>query len=760
MRLTNLRVLLFLLCGLSISISHTNAQRQGEIASKEIQIQAILDSLNDVEYTELSPESKVYYWLNREWPEESSKNLVEEKQFVFKQCIDSALSIAQNINNTELETQVEIFRCTYLMARDSLLPLPKFPNTKNKELKLYWLSAYYNQVLKMDTGSVREPYILEMLKMVNDTTVNQYQRIVVADRLATSYFYPKGDYKKANELYSIGTESYLKNKFPSSPWKLTPVLAGEYIKPIEKVSRCLMNRGVCYEKMGDFSKAVYYYGLGAKNYKLLKDTFGLVWAYQSIVDGYVAQSDKENALTYIDSTLRIIHKSSQSILHSKAQQYSNLILNNFSLAFNPLISDRFLSLLALREPIFKETIDSASTEILYHAFFKLNYLALSNYINQNKKPLTEIEVYLKPVKSLDIDKYPPDFNLRLELLFQYNLLKAHQSISPELRRKHQDAYRDIFKKINREPYKSSAYYFAKPYLNDLEDYSFLLEMNGALFNFNQVVVSDQAARLTKDRFLAWKKLRRPDSALSYFMTYTTIKDSLVNAKNYIELTKADLELRTAESKREAYLLKTQSKLDRQRLLLSVIVSLSVIVIALLLVQRRRIISQKNAQVLGLKVNMEQERREVLETKNEEIQNELKEVIVHAMQHQNRNLELMEMVESLKEEAKSSKVFSKANEIKRKIKEYTAEESLFEIEQKAVKVYPKLYVYLEGKFSGKNKVPRLYCIMLVMNYSSDNIERVLQRSDKAIRSLRYRVRKKLQLAENEDLFEHLISHTGK
>ena len=86
--------------------------------------------------------------------------------------------------------------------------------------------------------------------------------------------------------------------------------------------------------------------------------------------------------------------------------------------------------------------------------------------------------------------------------------------------------------------------------------------------------------------------------------------------------------------------------------------------------------------------------------------------------------------------------------------------LQELEHKARDAYPELYRQLQSKLSQRNSIELLYCIMLILGYSSEEIARTLQRSEKAVKSLRYRIRKKLDLGEEEELLPYLQNHIAE
>lgn len=168
--------------------------------------------------------------------------------------------------------------------------------------------------------------------------------------------------------------------------------------------------------------------------------------------------------------------------------------------------------------------------------------------------------------------------------------------------------------------------------------------------------------------------------------------------------------------------------------------------------------QKETEVAELKrVRLEDEKKQA-ELRVRQLKNDLERSIAQAIDHQKRNLELQELVEELNTQVENAEVQSKTRIIRSRMSEYAQEETLDDIEYRAREVFPRLYSKLYTRLSGRSKVELVFCVMLVMNYSNEDISRILQKSDKAIKSLRYRIRKKLELEEGKSLTQYLKNQT--
>lgn len=216
---------------------------------------------------------------------------------------------------------------------------------------------------------------------------------------------------------------------------------------------------------------------------------------------------------------------------------------------------------------------------------------------------------------------------------------------------------------------------------------------------------------------------------------------------------------TAKKEAENTELQHELELFQVIVILAVVLGLSIILISVLLVQKsrkKRQIVSKEAQLLALKAEKEQLLREEFKEKWTLQKNELRTNINQLMMHRNRNAELMELVEELRAESANSSLVHKTKLIERKLIDYSNEDSLDSLWRSALNAYPNFCKYLNEHLSSRNNFEQLFCIMLVMDYSQEDIARALKRSDKAIKSLRYRVRKKLQIEEGESLRANLKS----
>jgi DNA-binding CsgD family transcriptional regulator len=726
------------------------------------QVKEIRDSLKKLPRQGLSDSTLSMYWLNRSWVEQKLSRGTGEEPTAFDAFLDSANYRAQKANCNSCTLYIDLVKANSESLGEEYASLPPLPQETNPSLELHHLGTELNKCERERTAISIEK-INRIKRLIKNPEINLLQRVVMADMLATYVLYPKGELQQALKLYQFGARTFSEPEFNESMWRVQLELPGIYTLPAQKISRCFLNAAIIQREQGDFKGATQNLIQGTQIYKTLRDTLGLLWAYRDLSHVYTFQQDYENAKAYLDSTLHITRIASERLLKSHTKRYSEFLRNHYELAFNAGVGKAlFEELKAQLSDRVTGTFTPTETEVLDAALLDLNLATLDNYWNDVPLNLKAIEALMPLVEQLDLSQKATVDDLRSLLKSQYALIQTKLSSDSNQKEGYKRAYQKTWRNIRSMGFKKAFYVFSRPYLMEMRDYDFLLQQNRVLSKIYGEI-SMPMMQLVEDRSTAWQNLEIYDSALYSLQAYTRIKDSLINQQNYIKLARADLKLKTAESERKSQLLLAQNKTSKQQILFLMIAALALLVIAVLFRQRRvkdGVISKRNAELLELRAQSEVQRNEILKHKNNQLEKELRVNIVQSLQQQNHNLELAEMIQELKSTTESSPhIDKKTHELKRKLGEHSVESTLYELEKQAVKVYPELYQFLKERLSTRNKMELMLCIMLVMNYTSEDIARLLQRSEKAIRSLRYRVRKRLELEGDQDLVKYLKKHVN-
>lgn len=733
----------------------------GQVTKYEFEnYSSVEKQFSEINYTQLSDSAKSIYWLNRF---HLDNHQLQDDQLEFEKAfeiyLDSSWQFASKSNCASCKAYWQLLKINYYPYDTIALPLPKFPKNGSKTLRLHFLVTKFlvdfNQGFPLDESEIEE---IESLSFNSEIPV--LQRVVVCDLMATYYYFQKEDYQTCERLFKVAIEAYENEQFEYDPWHIQIENPGIYHNPIQKVSRGYLNSGLVADKLGNYDKAIKYRIKGAELYSLRKDTLGLLWAFRDLSKAFAYQSDLKNSAKYIDSTLQIIDVASFRIMKSQSFRVSEFLLNYYGLLQNPTIKnslgDQLKSAISKLDP-FGSTEDNRA----YQAHIELFKITeIDSLLSKNS--LNRIEGLIEQLKADSTLIFVFDQNLKSLILAQFWTLKALTSENLKEKNNARQEYKAHWREINIDLYHQNYYTFFKKYFKKLNDQSFFLEMNQKLMHAQG---EESAAKLdfVSDRYAAWEDLNQYDSALFYHKIYSALKDSIINRDNYIKLAQSDIALKSLETQRASNELKLESLTNKQRFLLSGILAVTFLFLAILFQQKRKrekIKNEKNAELLELRAETEAQKNQILKGQNKKLEKELHTSILETIHNQTRTIELGELIEELKSGSESIFVERKAKEMKRKLDEFSAEEALIDIEKSAAQLSPKLYDFLMERLSKRNKMELMLCLMLVMNYSSDDIARLLNRSDKAVKSLRYRVRKRLELEENQDLKEYLKQYSDQ
>lgn len=125
-----------------------------------------------------------------------------------------------------------------------------------------------------------------------------------------------------------------------------------------------------------------------------------------------------------------------------------------------------------------------------------------------------------------------------------------------------------------------------------------------------------------------------------------------------------------------------------------------------------------------------------------------------VKHEVQMRELQDYIQELKVMQASKEVRHKTIEMQQKFTGQKTGDLIQKVENTARSLHPELVEKLGSRYPEINSMELQYCMMLVLGYNGDDIKVTLNRSDKAIKSLRYRIRKKMDLQEQEGLKEFL------
>lgn len=141
-----------------------------------------------------------------------------------------------------------------------------------------------------------------------------------------------------------------------------------------------------------------------------------------------------------------------------------------------------------------------------------------------------------------------------------------------------------------------------------------------------------------------------------------------------------------------------------------------------------------------RLSLKEKEQQLLYEKNEILNVELRNHVSLVMRQQKINLELKDRLNLLSDSEKDPNTKPHIQMMREILNQQSESELLLELEAKAKQIYPEFLESLDEKLGKTNPGEQLLCVMILMDYSMDDIVYTLQRSEKAVRALRYRIRK--------------------
>lgn len=237
-------------------------------------------------------------------------------------------------------------------------------------------------------------------------------------------------------------------------------------------------------------------------------------------------------------------------------------------------------------------------------------------------------------------------------------------------------------------------------------------------------------------------LGNTDSALHYSNLYHAYKDSIYGEKRNSEYTQLRVQLETTEKEQAIALLEAEkrvSRLQTRNLVMgSIIAGLLALTIIIILISRRK---------------SQQQKIELLETDMQQARDQLTRQTLH-MIHMNNGLDQVEQdIQSLNEmddSGRVSKMISKIQVNKALDKEWENFTTYFN------KVNTGFLDHLTKTNNELSNNELRMCALLKMRLSNHEIATILNIEAKSVRMAKYRLKKKLGLAEDLELAEYLQS----
>ena len=246
---------------------------------------------------------------------------------------------------------------------------------------------------------------------------------------------------------------------------------------------------------------------------------------------------------------------------------------------------------------------------------------------------------------------------------------------------------------------------------------------------------------------AYENKKVADSALHYYRLYQSFEDSLFNKDNQKKFTKLYAQVETLEKQKEIDLLETQKVIDAKNraLLIVSIVAILIVAIAIILIMIYRArVRQREQFIQGMELRNEIRKRE----------HELQKQTLHMININNNMTEVEESIRDLKKQKELSN-----GDLQKVLNTIMVNKSM----EKEWEVFEEYFANTHSDFNGKltadhklSQNDRRLSSLIKMGLGNREIAGILNIEQRSVIMNRYRLKKKLNLSEEEDLETYINS----
>ncbi|MEM9362538.1 MAG: tetratricopeptide repeat protein [Bacteroidota bacterium] len=275
--------------------------------------------------------------------------------------------------------------------------------------------------------------------------------------------------------------------------------------------------------------------------------------------------------------------------------------------------------------------------------------------------------------------------------------------------------------------------------------------------------------LKKYRLGALKELKllkrqqgKLEESLGYYDNYIALKDSIINTEKSKQIAALEFKNELAEKEAEIALLR-ETKKSRNAINVSLslgLVFLSVVAIVMLKHQKQR--EKREVELLKSNKKLTQAELENAQLRQRELEQKLefknKELTSYTLNFAQKNelfSELLEKITSLQSATpnQQSKILT---ELRKKIRSHTNVDRDWEdFKRYFEEVHTRFYTILKEKHSDLSPNDLKVCSLVRLNLSIKETASIMGISPESAKTARYRLRKKLNLPSETELFDYLL-----
>ncbi|WP_299677419.1 tetratricopeptide repeat protein [uncultured Tenacibaculum sp.] len=248
------------------------------------------------------------------------------------------------------------------------------------------------------------------------------------------------------------------------------------------------------------------------------------------------------------------------------------------------------------------------------------------------------------------------------------------------------------------------------------------------------------------------RIKEYDKAYAFQVLYKKYSDSIFNLKKQKQIKELELKREFEVKKRDLEILANKKELElRSYVLTTILILFFTIIIGLLLWRDYK----ARAKRIKDKFEKEKLKKEVLAQKIKVSESELKGLIADNTMRLEFIKHLSSQIKEDKNESNSDEVKHYANGLLLKLQnQIGTENKLTSLQDKINEVNQGFDKIIIDKFPELTKTEREVCTFLRLNLSIKEIASIRNSSIDSIKSLRYRIRKKMKVPKNQEL-EHFI-----
>jgi DNA-binding CsgD family transcriptional regulator len=165
--------------------------------------------------------------------------------------------------------------------------------------------------------------------------------------------------------------------------------------------------------------------------------------------------------------------------------------------------------------------------------------------------------------------------------------------------------------------------------------------------------------------------------------------------------------------------------------------------------------EKDQALLSAELREKEQAQKITQMQADHLKSELNESVRQVSQHLALNAEMQGILADLDQAASDPQARRLTKKMKGLVGTKATEAAIDEITSKIEELHPGLRSKLTTLLGDKKETEVITALLIIMEYNTEDIARLLQKSDKAVRNIRYRIRKKLELSEDIDFAEGLL-----